>query len=47
MLRSSSGFTPTPRKKIFANLRRSGVVFYKDREPKPAPAPTPIPRGRR
>ena len=32
---------------LIANMRRSGVVFYKDREPKPAPAPTPIPRGRR
>ena len=30
---------------LIANMRRSGVVFYKDRELKPAP--TPIPRGRR
>ena len=32
---------------LIANMRRSGVVFYKDREPKPLAAPTPIPRGRR
>lgn len=32
---------------LIANMRRSGVVFYKDREPKPAPAPTPIPRKTR
>ena len=32
---------------LIANMRRSGVVFYKDREPKPAPEPTTVPRMRR
>ena len=32
---------------LIANMRRSGVVFYKDREPKPVAAPTPIPRIKR
>jgi len=33
--------------KAFAkNLRRSGPVFYKDKEAKQAPAPTPPPRRR-
>lgn len=32
---------------LIANSRRSGFIFYKDREPKPPAAPTPVPRGRR
>ena len=32
---------------LIANSRRSGFIFYKDREPKPEAAPTPIPRKRR
>ena len=32
---------------LIANMRRSGVVFYKDREPQAAPAATPAPRVRR
>ena len=31
---------------LIANMRRSGPVFYKDREPKPVPVATPIPRRR-
>lgn len=33
---------------LISNSRRSGFIFYKDREPKPEPAaPTPAPRKRR
>ena len=32
---------------LIANMRRSGPVFYKDREPARTPAATPLPRERR
>ena len=32
---------------LIANLRRSGVLWYRDREPKPIPVATPIPYKRR
>lgn len=32
---------------LIANSRRSGFIFYKDREPKPEPAPTPVPKKKR